>query len=54
LIVQAFLKAPALKRLAPTQSEPPFQVTQLLVLGLFVALSVVSAIRFRSEPVRAA
>jgi len=54
LIVQAFLKVPALKPLAPTQSEPPFQVTQLLVLGFFVALAVVSAIRFRSEPVRAA
>ena len=54
LIVQAFRKVPALKPLAPTQSEPPFQVTQLLVLGLFVALAVVFAIRFRSEPGRAA
>src|SRR5450631_3975041 len=29
LIVQLFEKVPALKALAPTQSEPPFQVTQL-------------------------
>src|SRR5438105_3351669 len=38
LIVQAFLKIPALKESAPTQSEPPFQVVQLLVLTLFVVL----------------
>jgi hypothetical protein len=54
LIVQAFMKVPALREIAPTQSEPPFQVTQLLVLVLFVALAILSAIRFRSESVRAA
>jgi succinate dehydrogenase/fumarate reductase cytochrome b subunit len=53
-IVQAFLKVPALKDLAPTQTEPPFKVTQLLVLTLFVALGIVAAIRFRNEPVQAA
>jgi hypothetical protein len=47
LIVQSFLKVPALKSLAPTQSEPPFQVTQLAVLLLFAALTVVASIRFR-------
>jgi len=53
LVVQLFQKAPALKELAPTQSEPPFQMTQLVVLVLFVVLTVVAAIRFRVEPVRA-
>lgn len=53
LIVQLFLKVPSLKELAPTQSEPPFQVTQLAVLVLFVALTVLAAVRFRSRPVRA-
>src|SRR5882724_12667442 len=33
LIVQLFQKVPALKALAPTQSEPPFLVTQLVVLA---------------------
>lgn len=47
-IVQAFQKVPALKALAPTQSEPPFLFTQLAVLALFVALGTVAAIRFRT------
>lgn len=52
LIVQLFLKVPALKALAPKQSEPPFAITQLVVLVLFVALAIAAAIRFRSEPIR--
>ncbi len=52
-IVQAFEKAPALKVLAPTQTEPPFKLTQLVVLALFVVLTVVAAIRFHPEPSRA-
>ena len=52
-IVQAFEKVPVLKALAPTQSEPPFKLTQLVVLVLFVVLTIVGVIRFRLEPVRA-
>lgn len=47
LIVQAFQKVPFLKALASTQSEPPFFVTQLIALVLFIVLSIVAAIRFR-------
>jgi hypothetical protein len=47
LIVQLFQKVPALKALAPTQSEPPFLVTQLFVLALFVVLTIVATIKFR-------
>jgi hypothetical protein len=47
LIVQLFQKVPTLKALAPTQSEPPFLVTQLVVLVLFIVLAILSAIRFR-------
>jgi len=36
--VQLFAKTPQLAALAPTQSEPPFALTQLLVLGVFVWL----------------
>src|SRR5437899_2272163 len=32
LVVQAFLKVPLLNAMAPTQSEPPFKLTQLVVL----------------------
>jgi hypothetical protein len=54
LVVQAFQKVPALQALAPTQSEPPFLVTQLFVLGLFFVLTIVAAIRFRIGPVATA
>ena len=46
-IVQAFQKLSFLKPLAPTQSEPPFLIAQLLALGLFVALGVAALMRFR-------
>ena len=49
LIVQLFEKVPALKALAPTQSEPPFKITQLTVLVLFVVLTIIAAKRFRIE-----
>jgi len=35
LVVQLFRRVPALIAIAPTQSEPPFAVTQLLMLVLF-------------------
>jgi len=38
LVVQLFAKTPALAQLAPTQQEPPFALTQVLVRGLFVWL----------------
>lgn len=49
LVAQLFQKVPALKALAPTQSEPPFAVTQLVVLAMFVLLTILAAIRFRDE-----
>ena len=49
LIAQLFQKVPQLKALAPTQSEPPFAVTQLGVLVLFVLLGIVATIKFRVE-----
>ena len=47
LIVQLFQKVPALKSLAPTQAEPPFQFAQLGALVIFVVLTVFAVIRFR-------
>jgi hypothetical protein len=49
LIVQSFMKVPALHDLAPTQSEPPFAIAQLVALVAFVVLGVFSAIKFRGE-----
>jgi len=49
LVVQSFEKSPALRALAPTQKEPPFAITQLLVLAVFVALTVMALRRFRPD-----
>jgi hypothetical protein len=54
LIVQSFMKVPALRALAPTQSEPPFKLTQLVVLAIFIVVTVIASIRFRIEPPRLA
>jgi len=53
-VVQAFLKLPALKALAPTQHEPPFLVAQLGAMALFVVLTISAAIKFQIEVVRPA
>jgi hypothetical protein len=45
-VVQAFDKIGALKALAPTGSEPPFLVAQLVVLAAFVALGFLATKRF--------
>ena len=47
--MQAFLKVPALKAMAPTQSEPPFVLADLVAMALFVVLAIVAAIRFHDE-----
>jgi hypothetical protein len=54
LIVQSFQKVPALETLAPTQSEPPFVIAQLMVLAAFIVLGLLAAIGFRERPVGAA
>jgi len=46
LVVQSFEKVSALRALAPTQKEPPFLVSQLLVLIVFVMLTILAAKRF--------
>ena len=48
-VVQAFEKIPVLHAMAPTQTEPPFKLTQLIVLLVSVLLAIVAAIRFRAE-----
>jgi hypothetical protein len=51
-VVQAFLKVPALKAMAPTQKEAPFVVAQSVVLLLFVVLGIAAARKFTIEPKR--
>jgi hypothetical protein len=50
LVAQAFMKVPALNAVAPTQSEPPFLISQVLVTLIFIVLTIFAAIKFRFEP----
>jgi hypothetical protein len=53
LIVQVFQKVPALRAMAPTQSEPPFLGAQICCMALFIVLGIFAASRFRNEPTHA-
>src|SRR6266705_641486 len=46
LVVQLFEKVPALHAIAPTQTEMPFKLTQLVVLVLSVVLASIAVVRF--------
>jgi hypothetical protein len=45
-VVQAFQKLPFLNPLAPTQSEPPFLIAQLVVMAIFVVLGILTVRRY--------
>jgi hypothetical protein len=51
LVVQLFLKVPALKALAPTQKEAPFKIAQTVVLLAFIAGGWIATTSF--EPLTA-
>jgi hypothetical protein len=53
LMDQLFKRIPALIVLAPTHKEPPYVVTQLLVLALFGVLGMAAFRRLRPQPVAA-
>ncbi len=48
-VVQAFQKVSFLQPLAPTQSEPPFLVAQILVLAIFVVLGFLAIKKFHPD-----
>jgi hypothetical protein len=50
LVNQLFRRIPALIVAAPTQSEPPFALTQLIVLAVFIWLGVAAVKGFRAAP----
>ena len=52
LVVQGFAKVPALKQLAPAQTEPPFVAAQGVVLLIFIVLTVAAIRAFRPLPAR--
>jgi hypothetical protein len=46
LVVQSFEKIPSLHALAPTQTESPFKLAQLVVLAFAVVLALIAVVRF--------
>ena len=50
-LAQAFAKIPALKAAAPTQSEPPFLIAQLVVLAVFIGLGI-AATRVKGDGIK--
>jgi hypothetical protein len=53
LVAQSFMKIPALNALAPTQSEPPFAITQATVLVIFIVIGLIATANFRPVVTRA-
>ena len=47
LVAQSFMKVSALNAFAPTQSEPPFAITQAVVLIVFILIGVIAVVKFR-------
>ena len=54
LIAQLFMQVPALKVLAPTGSEAPFLVTQVVAMVIFIVLGFLAGKHFPAEPVHPA
>ena len=52
LVVQTFMKVPAVHALAPTQKEPPFLIAQIIVMLIFIVLTVVAVKKFHVELAR--
>ena len=52
LVVQSFVKVSALNALAPTQTEPPFAITQATVLTIFILITLIAIIKFRPHGAR--
>src|SRR6478735_10991077 len=52
LVVQSFVKVSALNALAPTQTEPPFAITQAVVLAIFILITIIAANKFRPPQAR--
>jgi hypothetical protein len=49
LVVQLFEKVPALSALAPTHSEPPFQIAQGAILLIFTILTIRAVMKYHPK-----
>ena len=53
LVAQLFMKVPALHALAPHGSEPPFLISQVVVMAVFIVLTIAATIKFGPDPLHA-
>jgi len=53
LVAQIFMKVPAAHALAPTQTEPPFLITEVVVLAIFIVVGIVAVKNFRPDSLKA-
>jgi hypothetical protein len=51
LVAQGFMKVPALNALAPTGSEPPFLIAQIIVMLIFIVWTVRAVKKFHPDPI---
>jgi hypothetical protein len=51
LVAQLFMKVPALHAMAPNGNEPPFLISQVVVMAIFIVLTIAAAIKFHPEAV---
>jgi len=49
-VAQAFQKIAPLQALAPTQSEPPFLIAEIVVLAIFIVLGYLAVKKFHPAP----
>jgi hypothetical protein len=52
LVVQTFMKVPAVHALAPTQKEPPFLIAQIVVVLIFIGLTILAVKKFHVDLAR--
>ena len=52
LVVQTFMKVPAVHALAPTQKEPPFLIAQIVVMLIFIGITVLAVKKFHIDVAR--
>ena len=52
LVVQTFMKVPAVHALAPTQKEPPFLIAQIVVMLIFIGLTILAVKKFHLDLAR--
>jgi len=53
LVAQLFMKVPSLHVLAPTGSQPPFLISQAVLMAIFIVLTIAATMKFHPEAVHA-